>query len=342
MDEITEAITESIADIVPDATDVDTTVDTSVDTTPDVTPETTPSSVAATPDAAAPRPMSRSQKRITDLIEQGKTRDEEWAAKEAAWNADREKLKWAIDDPNAQGLYNGLRLMDSDPGRFVEHVLLKDERYQGLIQMRQAQAAAAEAAETPQQGKIQEPNFPEPDLQYPDGSPAHSPEVIAKYVKDVAAFATQQAKNETAGEIKNLRDLVSPFLKERADAALADKAFDQQTKNFNRITQVYGPKATELKGVMHAWCKNEWNAGRNATMQDAVEAVLVPALIREAKEAREGVLSKADNSRAQVIADTNTRAAASERTSASAGASAEETGDPIENAIRGAIRGLPK
>jgi hypothetical protein len=68
----------------------------------------------------------------------------------------------------------------------------------------------------------------------------------------------------------------------------------------------------------------------------------VPAMRKALEEARKGQLSAADTTHAQRIAAANTDAAAAERAAAAGARSVSGSGDEIEDAIRGAIAGLPR
>jgi hypothetical protein len=350
-DEITSAISESIADL--PGSDADTTVDTTTDASASAAPSATVGDPAADPvdgDAPPPetdpttgqpvqKPLSRSQKRIQQLLETNKAAEAKWQEEVNARETRLKELEWA-QAPDAVHLLNGLRLMNTDPKTFIENVLLKDERYQGLIAMKQAeQAAAAEQAAQP-------PAFPAADMVYDDGSPAHSPEVIAKHMQDVATFVARQVTQAEAqkwdARVKELESLVKPIAQERYDTATYNTKLAENKSALDEVVQVYGPLATEKQGEMHTWLKGQWAQGKRAGLSDAVKAVLVPAMRKALEEARKGQLSAADNTHAQRIAAANTDAAAAERAAAAGARSVSGSGDEIEDAIRGAIAGLPR
>jgi hypothetical protein len=63
--------------------------------------------------------------------------------------------------------------------------------------------------------------------------------------------------------------------------------------------------------------------------------------VRERDEARAASLKAADTERAQRVAAGNAEAAAAERAPVGAAGRSDGSGDPIEDAIRAAIKNLP-
>jgi hypothetical protein len=340
VDEISAAITESIADL--PGSDADLSVDTSTDTSTDTTEvaSTEPEQPAETTEveAPAPKPVSRSQARIQQLANERKALEDKFNAERQTWDQERESLSWARD-PNAKLLFDGLSLMERDPKTFVENVLLKDERYAGLIALKQAQDAAI--AESQARGtEEQEPEFPPPDLQYADGSPAHSPEAIAKYVRDVANYAAKAASKPYEEKIAALEQRLSPFEKEVRDRQMYGSALEKQTQAWERAAKVYGLTNGDKQDI-HAWMKGEWAKGRKVGISDAMEEYVVPRIVRERDEAHAASLKAADTERAQRVAAGNAEAAAAERAPVGAAGRSDGSGDPIEDAIRAAIKNLP-
>jgi hypothetical protein len=337
-DEITAAITESIADL--PGSDADLSVDTPTETTAEVASTETEQPAETTEvEAPAPKPVSRSQARIQQLANERKALEEKYEAERKTWESERETLAWARD-PNAKLLFDGLSLMERDPKTFVENVLLKDERYAGLIALKQAQDAAI--AETQARGtEEQEPAFPEADLQYADGSPAHSPEAIAKYVRDVATYVAKTTGKTYDDKIAALEQRLSPFEKEVNDRRMYGSALEKTNQAWERAAKVYGLSNDDKKEV-HAWLKQAWANGRpKAGLSDAMEEFIVPRIMRERDEARAASLKAADTERAQRVAAGNAEAAAAERAPVGAAGRSDGSGDPIEDAIRAAIKNLP-
>jgi hypothetical protein len=337
-DEITAAITESIADL--PGSDADLSVDTPTETTTEVASTETEQPAETTEvEAPAPKPVSRSQARIQQLANERKALEEKYEAERKTWESERETLAWARD-PNAKLLFDGLSLMERDPKTFVENVLLKDERYAGLIALKQAQDAAI--AESQARGtEEQEPAFPEADLQYADGTPAHSPEAIAKYVRDVANYAAKAASKPYEEKIAALEQRLSPFEKEVRDRQMYGSALEKTNQAWERAAKVYG-LSNEDKKEVHAWLKQAWANGRpKAGLSDAMEEFIVPRIMRERDEARAASLKAADTERAQRVAAGNAEAAAAERAPVGAAGRSDGSGDPIEDAIRAAIKNLP-
>jgi hypothetical protein len=183
-DEISAAISESISDL--SGSDADTSVDTTTDLAPSgesaavgdpagdpaVDGDAPPPETDPTTGDPVQRQMSRSQKRIMQLVEQQKAAEAKWQADLAERDNRLKEFEWA-QDPQARLLNNGMQLMLTDKQRFVNEVLLKDPDYQNLIALKEAQAQAAVNQPEPL------PNFPEPDTLFGDGTPGHSPQVIA-------------------------------------------------------------------------------------------------------------------------------------------------------------------
>lgn len=347
-DEISAAIESSIADL--PGSEVDTSVDTSPDVpapVPEESAETPPDAPPEAPPADEPaaKPLSRSQARIQQLAKQAREWETKYTAREAEHTAALDKLKWATEHPQAELIYRGLQLMQNDPQRFVNEVLLKTPEYQNLIQLRQAEAAQAAAAAAPTAISEEEPQFPEPDIDLGEHGFVHSPQAITKFLRDTAAFHANKAKSEVAKRLDELENEFKPFREERNATLSYNKALGQTQEQWSKIERAYGTYATQAKAEMHAWVQREWQHGRKPTMQDAVEAVLVPKLLKAADDARARELSANDHARERVIADTNRRAAAADRPSAPAGRAADEassSGDPLIDAINGAIAGLPR
>lgn len=344
MDEVTSAIQESIADL--PGSEAETSVDTS---TPDTsTPSTTPDVAAASgdapPDSAtdgltpSPKPMSRSQQRITQLVEQGKAKEAEWTAKHKALEDRIEANKWAFEDPHAKVYYDGMRLAETDRERFAQIITGLPE-FQGLLALKQAQEAAAAAAPA----SDQPPALPDPDIDLGNGTAVHSQEIISKFLRDSADYSAAQAEKRIKAELAELRGLVQPVINERKDKVLLDVATVQQNTAWENVVSTYGADIADdtTKGEMHAWLKTQWAQNKRAGIPEAVNAVLVPKMKRMIADARKDAVGAADKARRSTIADSNARAAAAERPSAIIG-EVEEDGDPITNAIKGAIAGLPR
>lgn len=339
VDEIESAISESISDL--PGSDADASLDATPDTATPDTPEPT-AETPETPDAPAPvKVLSRSQQRIQQLANERKADQERHAAEIKARDEERERYKWAIEDEHAKLKYDAMGVAENEPERFARIIAGLPE-YQQFIALKQAQEAAAAAGAAPDAGRLAEPTFPEPDAQYADGSPAHTPEAIAKYVRDVASYVNQQAEAKYEKRFNDLESRVQPIVQERVDKELYDKSLTSTQSAFSKVEKVYGPLATEMKPQMHAWLKKEWAANRSPTLHDAVEAVLVPAILKERDDARADKLKASDGARARVVSDMNTRAAAAERSAPlEAGTPLDEPDDDITAAIKSSIKSHP-
>jgi hypothetical protein len=350
-DEISAAISESISDL--SGSDADTSVDTTTDLAPSgesaavgdpagdpaVDGDAPPPETDPTTGDPVQRQMSRSQKRIMQLVEQQKAAEAKWQADLAERDNRLKEFEWA-QDPQARLLNNGMQLMLTDKQRFVNEVLLKDPDYQNLIALKEAQAQAAVNQPEPL------PNFPEPDTLFGDGTPGHSPQVISQYVQAVAQHVAREAATSEAAKwsakIGELESLVKPIAQERYDTATYNAKLAANTEAISDIEATYGPLAKEMKGEMFTWLQGQWKSHKRAGLDDAVKHVLVPALRKQLEEARAELLSSKDNKHALRVAASNNDAAAAERAGAAGAGASSGSGDEITDAILGSIAGLSR
>jgi hypothetical protein len=345
--------------------DTTETVDTSAETTTEVADETGVADPAATDGdpAAEPTgddppvvaaPVKKFPKHVPwarfDAQQKAKVEAEAKAAKIqaerdelAAKNAEYDQTLRAFED-------------ETKVDRLVE-VLLSNPIWASRLTRAQKQeikdaaaASAAPAAKAPVSDAL--PPVPEADIELADGSRTWSPEAFSKYVADVAAHAAGAARREAEEKFTALEGRLKPF-EEKVEN---EKQIEARAGNYNveleSLFEPYGKEfVLEHRDAMYAWLRDQWgNPDRKtwrpttpvknakATLRNAEYAVLKPAERAKFEKGRTEALSAADQARARVIADANTRAAAAERPATAATPPAPAGNRSIEDVIKASLR----
>ena len=372
-DSTTAAIESAIAHIPDDGGAVDSTdlaPDTSTDeavadpvTTTDDTGETVAASTETPDPETDPAPAAETKK--TPKYVPWHRFDSQTKGKQAAEKALADaKAQHEADIAAYREKALAFDTLENNPERAVE-VLLADPRYAGLLTRKQAEAAVDAIADGKDPAKAiakaapaapvadEPPPFPQPDVELSDGSLTYKPETLQKYMRDVAAFERSAGQKELRAEIealkKELGDRVQPFEQIAADEKLAKDSLKARTTEYGELESHFGKEfVEEHKDAMMTWLRDQW--GKDATgrqiaaaknpkagLQQAMYAVLIPAMKAAAKKSRDEALAAADTAKARAIAEQNTRAAAAGERPSAAGVSKETRQRSPEDIINAAI-----
>jgi hypothetical protein len=218
-------------------------------------------------------------------------------------------------------------------------------------EIKAAAANAAPAAAAPASDAL--PPVPEADIELSDGSRTWSPEAFSKYVADVAAHAAGAARREAEEKFTALESRLKPFEEKVENEKQVDARASSYNAELEALYEPYGKDfVLEHKDAMFAWLRDQWgNPDRKtwrpttpvknakATLRNAEYAVLKQAERAKYEKGRSDALSAADQARARVISDANTRAAAAERPATAATPPAPASGNrSIEDVIKASMR----
>lgn len=348
-----------------DAPDTDLAADTSVDegTETEVASEVTEDRTAdaGEPVADAPaevKPAKKNPKYVPWDRFDAQTKGKQEALKQATeLQAKYAELEKSVADYKERAL--AYDTIETNPEVAVE-ALLADERYAKLLTRAEKAAivdAVAEGTPLPKAAPvadIEAPVFPQPDVELADGSLTYRPETLEKHMRAVAAYERQAGQKELRAELEALKkefgDRVKPFEEHAVNERLMKETLHARGKEWTDLEQHFDKDfLVAQKDGVKAWLRDQWGnkdangkpttAVKNAKagLQQAVYAVLIPALKAQAKAERADALKAADDAKKRAISEQNTRAAAAgERPSAAAPSRSERPRTP-EDVINAAI-----